>query len=251
MKGETALYLLSNQKPPTGGHGGGNVQFPNDFDFTGFATTTLEFVKANNNNTLRFYPMNFFSEWTKTDPQAAAEFYFSHCVGKGRLEIPFISFGEFMQELRGNRSGADYSQSIGTALTQQLAKAEPDQQLIRELIQAGYFDSATIFASLASMIDQSTRQSLVNETLVDVSRTNSYQGTRPSSLQLRGVLSLYQNPAIRIDGVEQSVREIVKYNDDSQNSRTIRNICTQLTILGHSEADLLRVRNAAIKRKND
>ena len=64
-------------------------------------------------------------------------------------------------------------------------------------------------------------------------------------MQLRGTLSLYYGPASRIGSVERYARELSGSEGDEDAPQIIRNLCNQLAILGHSDADLQRVRTAA------
>ena len=108
MSTETALHLLSHVQPSDGGYSGGHSRFNADFDFAHFANSTLEMSRANGNKPPNVYPMNFFSEWTRSDPQAAAAFYFTHCTGKDGLKLPYQKLDSFMKELHANIPEADY-----------------------------------------------------------------------------------------------------------------------------------------------
>ena len=105
MSTETALYLLGHVQPSDGGYSGGDARFDKNFDYAGFADATLQMAKANKNRPPNVYPMNFFSEWTRSDPQAAASFYFTHCIGKDGMKLPFNTLENFMKDLHANISG--------------------------------------------------------------------------------------------------------------------------------------------------
>ncbi len=244
LSNETALYLLGHVQPSKGGHSGGHARFDDGFDFAGFAKATLEMTKAHDNNPPSTYPMNFFSEWTRSDPQAATDFYFTHCVGENGLKIPFATLEGFMKELRANIPDADYGQFVGTALTQQLAAGTPDNQMIEALVKAGISSPEAIAGSLGTLPDPIVRQKLFSRMLGNAAQASLQGG---DLMQLRGVLSLYQNPPVRLESVENYVRKLGVGTEYNRPSQVIRNLCTQLAILGHSEADLQRVRSAAVK----
>jgi hypothetical protein len=243
MSTETALYLLSHVQPSDGGYSGGYARFGDNFDYVGFADATLQMVSANKNRPPNVYPMNFFSEWTRTDPQAAASFYFTHCIGKEGMKLPYNTLDGFMKDLRANIPVSDYDQFAAAALSQQLVAAEPDKAFIDELLRTGFSIPDDLADSLNRIPDPAVREKLFIDTVSRAAEASAAQGG--NLMQLRGALSLYRDPAARIGSMESYARELSERGGDREGPRIIRNLCNQLVILGHSDADLQRVRNAA------
>ena len=242
---ETALYLLGHVQPMESGYSGGNSRFDGTFDFAAFANATLQMAKANENKPPNVYPMNFFSEWTRSDPQAAASFYFTHCVGKDGVKLPYNTLDVFMKDLHDNIPEADYGNFAGTALSQQLLSEKPDTAFIDELLCTGFTMSDGLAEKLDRLPDPAVRDRLLRET---VSRAVGASLSQNGSLmQLRSALSLYNDPVARLAAVEGCARELSESNGGSNAAGKIHNLCNQLAILGHSKADLQRVRNAAGK----
>jgi hypothetical protein len=242
---ETALYLLGHVQPSDGGYSGGNARFDSAFDFAGFADATLQMAKANENKPPNVYPMNFFSEWTRSDPQAAASFYFTHCIGKDGLKLPYNTLDLFMKELHANIPEEDYTHFVGTALSQQLLAEKPDTQLIDELLRSGLSTPDGLAEKLNRIPDPAVREKLIHETISRAAEASMSQNG--SLMQLRNALSLQNDPVARLGAVEGYARELSERNGDREAARMIHNLCNQLAILGHSKADLQRVRNAAGK----
>ncbi len=245
MSTDTALYLLGHVQPSGGGCTGGYARFDKNFDFAGFADATLQMAKANKNKAPNVYPMNLFGEWTRSDPQAAASFYFTHCIGKDGMKLPFISLGNFMQDLHANLPEADYDHFAATALSQQFLAAEPDKACIDELLRAGFSIPPDLAEGLNRIPDPAVRDKLLSNT---VSRAAEASASQSGSLmQLRGALSLYNDPVARLGSMEGYARQLSEGGGDQEAPQIIRNLCNQLAILGHSDGDLQRVRNAAGK----
>lgn len=248
MSTETALYLLGHVRPQVGsGYSGGYSRFDRNFNFAGFADATLRMAKANDNKPPNYYPMNFFSEWTRSDPQAAASFYFTHCIGKDGLKLPFNTLDKFMKELHANIPVEDYANFAGTALSQQLLAEKPDTQLINELLRTLLSTPGGLAEKLNQIPDPAVREKLIYETISRAAEASAGTGQDGNLMELRGALSLYNEPLARLGAVEGYARELSERNGDREAARMIHNLCNQLAILGHSKADLQRVRNAAGK----
>lgn len=248
MSTETALYLLGHVRPQVGsGYSGGYSRFDRNFDFAGFADATLQMAKANDNKPPNYYPMNFFSEWTRSDPQAAASFYFTHCIGKDGLKLPFNTLDKFMKELHANIPEEDYSNFAGTALSQQLLAEKPDTQLINELLRTCLSTPGGLAEKLNQIPDPALREKLIHETISRAAEASAGAGQDGNLMELRGALSLYNDPVARLGAVESYARELSGRGGDREAAGMIHNLCNQLAILGHSKADLQRVRNAAGK----
>lgn len=241
---ETALYLLGHVQPSkNGGSAGGDARFDKSFDYAGFAEATFQMSRANGDKPPSSYLVNFFQEWTRIDPQAAAGFYFTRCIGKGGVKFPFNTLDSFMKELHANISPADYDNFLGSAISQQLAAKVPDKQLVNELMQTGLASPDALVVALDSIPDKALREKLIIDTVGRVAQANLNQGG--DLMQLRGALSLFKDPTERLGSVEGYVREVDAQGIDRE--RLIHNLCTQLAILGHSDGDLQRVRDAAGK----
>ena len=191
--------------------------------------------------------MNFFSEWTRSDPQAAASFYFTHCIGKDGLKLPFNTLDKFMKELHANIPEEDYFNFAGTALSQQLLAEKPDTQLINELLRTCLSTPGGLAEKLNQIPDPAVREKLIYETISRAAEASAGTGQDGNLMELRGALSLYNEPLARLGAVEGYARELSERNGDREAARMIHNLCNQLAILGHSKADLQRVRNAAGK----
>ena len=245
MSTETALYLLGHVQPVDDHSSGGYARFNDTFDFAAFANATLQSAKANKNKTPSNYPTNFFSEWTRSDPQAAASFYFTHCIGRNGLKFAFSTLGEFMKDLHDNIPETDYRNFAGTALSQQLLSEKPDTAFIDELLRTGFTMPDGLAEKLDRLPDPVVRDKLLRETVSRaVGASLSQNG---SIMQLRSALSLYNDPVARLAAVEGCARELSESNGGSNRAGKIYNLCNQLAILGHSKADLQRVRDAAGK----
>lgn len=243
MSTGTALYLLGHVQPSDGGYSGGDARFDKDFDYAGFADATLQMTKANKNRPPNVYPMNFFSEWTRSDPQAAASFYFTHCIGKDGMKLPYNTLENFMKDLHANIPESDYGQFAAAAVSQQFLAAEPDIALIDELLRTGFSVPDDLVDSLGRIPDPAMREKLIIDTVSRAARTSQ----RGSLMQLRGALSLYSDPAARLGSIEGYARELSDGGGDQEAPQIIQNLCNQLAILGHSDSDLQRVRIAAGK----
>lgn len=143
------------------------------------------------------------------DPQAAADFYFSQCTGKDGLKLPYNEIDRFMTELHGNIPEADYDNFLNTALSQQLLAEKPDDQLINDLLWAGLSSPEAVARSLAEIPDPAVREKVITGT------------------------------------ISRASEECGDAGGDKEGIRMIRNLCGQLSILGHSEEDLQRIRSAA------
>ena len=243
MSTGTALYLLGHVQPSDGGYSGGDARFDKNFDYAKFADATLQMAVANKNRPPNVYPMNFFSEWTRSDPQAAASFYFTHCIGKDALKLPYNTLEKFMIDLHANIPEADYDQFGAAALGQQFLAAKPDQSSIDGLLRTGFSIPGDLEEDLNRIPDPTTRDKLIIDTV-----TRAAHASQSGNLmQLRGALSLYNDPVRRMDSMEGYARELSEGGGSQEAPQIIRNLCNQLAILGHSEADLQRVRNAAGK----
>ncbi len=242
MSTETALYLLGHVQPD-GGFSGGNARFDESFDYARFADATLQMAKANKNRPPQVYLMNFFSEWTRMDPQAAASFYFTHYMGKDRNKEPFNTLETFMKDLRANIPESDYDRFATTTLSQQFLAAEPDKAFIDELLRTGISIPDDLAENLNRIPDPTVRDKLLSETVSRAAEASAGQGG--NLMQLRGALALYSDPVARLGSVEAYARGLSERNGARQAPQIIRNLCNQLAILGHSETDLKRVRNAA------
>ncbi|MGL5020005.1 MAG: hypothetical protein ACRDBP_17860 [Luteolibacter sp.] len=238
---ETALYLQGHVQPSDGGASGGHARFESGFDFARFADSVLQTAKANKNRPPSVYPMNFFSEWTRSDPQAAAGFYFTNCIGKEGLKLPFNDLESFMKDLQANVPQSDYDQFAAAALSQQFLALEPDAAAIDQLLRTGFSIPEDLAESLSRIPDPVVREELLIDTVIRAARSSQ----RGSLMQLRGALSLYRDPVSRIGSVESYARELSGSKGDEDAPQIIRNLCNQLAILGHSDADLQRVRDAA------
>ncbi len=243
MSTGTAICLLGHVQPSDGGYSGGLARFDQNFDYAGFADATLQMAKANKNRPPNVYPMNFFSEWTRSDPQAAANFYFTHCIGKDGMKLPYNTLEKFMKDLHANIPETDYDQFAAAALGQQLLAAEPDKNLIDELLRTGFPVSDDLAESLNRIPDPAVREKLIIDTVSRAARTSQ----RESLMQLRGALSLYSDPVVRLGSVEGYARGLSEGGGDQEAPQIIRNLCNQLAILGHSDVDLQRIRIAAGK----
>lgn len=245
MSTETALYLLGHVQPSDGGYSAGNARFDEHFDYAGFADATLQMAKDNENKPPNVYPMNFFSEWTRMDPQAAAGFYFTHCIGKDGMKLPYNTLDTFMLDLHSNIPEADYSNFLNTALSQQLLVAVPDNQLIDDLLRSSVSMPDQVAQGLKQIPDPAVREKLIADTVSRAAESNT--GQRGNLMQLRGALSLYNDPVERQEKMEDYAHELGGKKGDRDTTQIIRNLCNQLAILGHSDAELQRVRNAAGK----
>lgn len=243
---ETALYLLGLVQPSDRGYSGGYAHFNDTFDFAAFADATLQLTKANKNKPPSVYPMNFFSEWTRSDPQAAASFYFTHCIGKVGLKFPFSTLDTFMKELHANIPEEDYGNFVGTALSQQLLAEKPDTEIIDGLLRTGLSTPDGLAEKLNQIPDPALREKLINETISRAAGASMNQ-TPENLMQLRNALSFYSDPIARMGAVEGYARELCGENRDHHDTQLIHNLCNQLAILGHSKADLQRLRDAGGK----
>lgn len=245
MSTETALYLLGHVQLSDSGRSGGYALFDRNFDYAEFADSILQTAKANKNRVPNAYPMNLLSEWTRSDPQAAASFYLTHCIGKDGLKLPFTTLETFMKDLHANIPETDYAQFAAAALSQQLLAAEPDITSIDELLRTGFTVPNDLAESLNRIPDPAVREKRIIDS---VSRAaESSVGQQGGLMQLRGALSLYSDPITRLGSIERYGRELSEREGDRDREATkiIRNLCNQLAILGHPEADLQRIRNAA------
>ncbi len=248
MSTETALYLLGHVRPQLdSGCSGGYSRFDRNFDFAGFADATLQMAKANGNKPPNYYPINFFSEWTRSDPPAAASFFFTHCIGKDGIIFPFNTLDKFMKELHANIPEEDYCNFAGTALSQQLLAEKPDTQLINELLRTCLSTPDGLAEKLNQIPDPAVRDKLVHDNISRAAEASAGTGQDGNLMELRGALSLYDDPVARLGAVESYARELSGRGGDREAARMIHNLCNQLAILGHSKADLQRVRNAAGK----
>jgi hypothetical protein len=127
------------------------------------------------------------------------------------------------------------------ALSQQFLASEPDAAAIDQLLRTGFSILEDLAENLNRIPDPAVREKLLIDTVSRAARTSQ----RGSLMQLRGALSLYSDPVSRIVSVESYAREMSGSKGDGDAPQIIRNLCNQLAILGHSEADLLRVREAA------
>lgn len=93
--------------------------------------------------------------------------------------------------------------------------------------------------------DPAVRDKLIVDTVSRAAEASA--GQRGGLMQLRGALSLYSDPVTRLGSMEGYARELSERGGDREAPQIIRNLCNQLAILGHSEVDLQRVRNAAGK----
>ena len=243
MSTGTALYLLGHVQPSDDHYSGGYARFDKNFDYAKFADVTLQMAVANKNRPPNVYPMNFFSEWTRSDPQAAASFYFTHCIGKDALKLPYNTMEKFMADLHANIPEADYDQFGASALSQQFLAAKPDENSIDGLLRTGFLIPSDLVEDLNRIPDPAARDKLIIDTVIRA--TNA--GQDGNLMQLRGALSLYNDPVKRMESMEGYARELSEGGGKAEAPQIIRNLCNQLAILGHSEADLQRVRNAAGK----
>jgi len=103
--------------------------------------------------------------------------------------------------------------------------------MINDMIRMELADPALLAGALKEFQDPALKARFLEDTL----RT-SIGGTDTG---LRTALSLYQDPAERLAKVEHAIGRYMNFSEQSRAS-----LCTQLSILGHSEADLQRVRSA-------
>jgi hypothetical protein len=127
------------------------------------------------------------------------------------------------------------------ALSQQFLASEPDAAAIDQLLRTGFSIPEHLAENLDHIADPAVREKLLIDTVSRAARTSQ----RGSLMQLRGALSLYRDPVTRLGSVEGYARELSGSEGDEDAPQIIRNLCNQLAILGHSEAELQRVRAAA------
>lgn len=238
---ETGLYLLGNLYPSDGGAAGYATRFAPDFDFARFATAVAEKAKADGGKSPDTFPTNFLQEWAKASPQAAVDFYFSHCTGKGALKLPFNRIEQLLTGVKSGIPMKEYATWLGETISQQLSAEKPDQDTIRSMINSELVNPVLLGAALGEIEDRGVRSKLLYDTMSSAAENSLHSD---GGVKLQATLALFQDPAERLDQAGRYAREVGQRNGDRDQAKLIDNLCVQLGNLGHSEAEIQAVRAA-------
>ncbi|WP_035612202.1 hypothetical protein [Haloferula sp. BvORR071] len=240
MDTETGLYLLGNLGPCKSMPTLCTTNFASDFDFARFATAVLEKAKSDEGKFPDIFPSNFLQDWAKTSPQAAIDFYFSHCVGKGALELPIE---QLLTSVKSGIPAKEYATWLGETISQQVSAEKPDPSMIRRMIYSELANPALLGAALDAIDDRGARTKLLYDTMFAAAESSFFSSDGANTL--RGTLALFQDPAERLDQAGRYAREVAQRNGDRDQAKLIDNLCTQLANLGHSESEIRGIRAAA------
>ena len=229
MDTSTAIFLLENLK--TGSRSSGSeIKFTDDFNFLTFATQALKKTEDADGSSISSFPSNLYKEWAKRNPEEAIAFYDEHLV-ETDLKLPFNDIGSILEGYLGSVSEDQAQEWISKTLT-------PDNLPVKE--------QATIIATIMTK-DIISRDQLVS-TLQNLKMSNDeifnlyasrYSGWGQSYTNTRlTALRTFPDAQSRLDTLLQSSKKL------SEEPEHVKELTSQLLKLGHSEADIDRLKTA-------
>jgi hypothetical protein len=225
-EGALSLIVISGD----GTSSGSSVSFSSNFDFHSFGTLLLQkAAEFEEYESFTTYPTNFFSEWAARDIEATIQFYSEH-LASGKNEIPLYDFEELADGYLNTLTSQQQVHWIGKMLS--------DESLNR--YQKGDVMDAALdrFSCVEELIelqeDKDCKDSLTGEFLKNI----SHSGGEQAAQKRRKLLLHFFSPSSRINFIVENAKSLSGHF-------TTNNLSQDLRLLGHSQEDITRFREAA------
>lgn len=235
---EQAETLLSHVKF-SNSYMGTVSDFSPDFDFLRFGETSLALAQsAPDHKSLHRFPNNFLEEWAKRDPEAAVDFYNSHLAEKNKASLPFNDIKSLIKGYLGVANDEEASSWLARILQPDNLSANDRDAVITELTSNRQFTPEMLQSTIEKM-ETPTEDILDFYVANTCGSGDKYEKARLDSLRL------FPDPQSRINALE-SYYGAPKTNTYRSYSN-FDELCKQLKMLNHSDAEIQRVQQAKLQ----